>query len=152
MNECTKSDGTIEARTAARWWADQLGPDSKAHIGDATNEMFLLAVKAIQKPPTSQQVEKFRLHLEQTIVPFLYAYGWERAVAEDPQWASGLRTIDVDYGPCVLLSDALESSGISAQRGKLLLPLKTVMWVNPGHVAVSFGYNAIPIELELLEN
>lgn len=152
MEQSTETDGTIEARTAARWWANQLGPDSPARNGDATNEMFALAAKTTQTPPTPEQVETFRAHLEQGIIAMLRDpfKAWDKAVAEGPQWGSGLRTIGVDYGPDPILGDALEAAGIPARKGTLLLPLKTVMWVNPGQVKVGLGYNAAPIELELI--
>jgi hypothetical protein len=151
MEQSTKSDGTCEARTAARWWAEQLGPDSKAQIGAADSEAFAWAAKSQQEKPTAEQIETFRAHLEQAIVPYLHQNAWEKAVTEDPQWGSALRAIDVDYGPHELLADALEAAGIPARKGTLLLPLKTVMWVNPGEVKVAAGHGAGIESLPLIE-
>jgi hypothetical protein len=152
MEQSTENDGTIEARTAARWWADHLGPDSTARNGDAMNEMFALAAKSTQAQPDPDQVEAFRAHLEQGIIAMLRKpfNAWEKAVADGPRWGASLRTIGVDYGPDAILGDALEAAGIPARRGTLLLPLKTTMWVNPGQVKVGLGYNAPPVELELV--
>jgi hypothetical protein len=150
VEQSTENDGTIEARTAARWWADQLSPQSEARNGDATSEMFALAAKAAQAQPTLEQVEIFRAHLEAAIVPYLHSHAWAEAVADNPQRGSALRTIGVDYGPDAILGDALEAAGIPARKGTLLLPIKTVMWVNPGQVKVGLGYNAPPVELDLV--
>src|SRR5690349_4327985 len=117
MEHSTDISGAREARTAARWWAEQLGPDSPARNGDA------LTAKSTQDTPTAEQVEQFQTHLERALIPFLHEHAWEKAVSDGPDWGSSLRTIGVDYGPDPILGDALEAAGIPARRGTLLLPL-----------------------------
>lgn len=150
MVESTKTDGTIEARTAARWWADQLTADGDVRTGDAMNEAFAMYARSKQTPPTPEQVEAFRGHLELNVIAMLREpfRAWDKAVAEGPQWGSALRTIAVDYGPDPVLADALAAAGLPRRAG-LLLPMKTVMWVNPGQVKVAAGHGQAEEELDL---
>jgi hypothetical protein len=146
------SDGIREARTAACWWVDQLTGDESIRTGDAMNEAFAMYARSKQTPPKADQVEAFRAHLEQGIIAMLRdpINSWEKAVAEGPQWGSYFRTIAVDYGPDKVLGDALKAAGLPSG-AELLLPLKTVMWVNPGVVKVSAGYGSGEEELDLVD-
>lgn len=145
------SDGTREARTAAHWWADHLTADQTIRTGDAMNEAFAMYARSKQAPPTPEQVEAFRESLEQGILAMLRDpfNAWAKAVEQGPQWGSALRTIGVDYHPDRILSDALDAAELP-DGARLLLPMKTVMWVNPGIVKVAAGHGQPERELELI--
>lgn len=141
------SDGTREAQAAAKWWAERIAGDDDIRTGDAMNDSFATAARDMVKTPDAEQVETFRIHLERGILAEVVTSGsWQNAVEKgDPQWGSVMRTIAVDYGPDPILAEAIEAAGIS----RLRLPMKTVMWVNPGSVAVSHGHGVAEVELGL---
>lgn len=146
------SDGTKEARTAARWWADHLTADQTIRTGDAMNEAFAMFARSKQTPPTPEQAEAFRESLQHGILAMLRdpMNAWTKAVDQGPQWGSAFRTIAVDYKPDQLLRDALAAAGLPSG-AQLLLPMKTVMWVNPGIVKVAAGHGQPEEELELID-
>jgi len=126
-----------EIVAAADWWASRLrGDRSWIDAGDPELTAEIKASVAVERKRTSTEVLAFR----NALVPALEAHvvpHWDRA--KDPQWASALRTVVVDYGPDPVLADAAESAGISRLKtGEL--PIKTVMWINPGLVTVREGY------------
>lgn len=136
-----------EAIAAAAWWASRLGnavhdlghrdPDAARKTAGAN----LLGATLLHRTFTADQVEAFRREV---------AAGVEAVIAKDeqeghwrpdnPQWGSAVRSIAVDYGADPVLRDAAERAGITLKT--LDLPLKTCMWVNPGHVRVREGYSA----------
>jgi hypothetical protein len=144
------SDGTREARTAAQWWADQLTADGGQQTGDAGQDLSATRARGMVRQPTEEQVEIFRAHVEGAILAMLRedASGWDDAVARgEPRRGAALRAVATDYGPGPLLDDAMKAAGLS----RLLLPMKTCMWVNPEQVTVGLGYNAAPVELVLID-
>ena len=145
------SDGTTEARVAARWWADCLTADDSPRTGDAMNEAFVMFARSKRRQTiTLEQVETFRSLLEQAILTYVREEwrGWDNAVENGPEFGSALRAIGVDYGPDPILRDTLDAAGIrSGPSGPL--PLKTTMLIDPGSVRVGLGYNAPMVELPL---
>lgn len=137
------TQATSEARAAARWWTEQLDTLS-SDTGDALNDSLLTSARtAAARPVTDEQRAAFEAALLAAIERDIVASGtWARAVnRQDPSWGSALRTIEVDYAPGPLLSEALAAAGI---RGGMLTPLpnKTIMTVSPGEVLVTRGYGA----------
>lgn len=130
-----------EAEVAADWWADQLARAFRADIGDGVKDAMLEWAQEKLPKPDSEQVSAFRDALRDIVQrEFVGSDSWMRAVAKtDPTWGSALRTLDVDYGPCPELQEALKAADLHT--GILSgLPPKTVMWVNPGQVLVAHGY------------
>lgn len=85
------SDGTTEARVAARWWADRLTADDSPRTGDAMNEAFVMFARSKRRQTiTSEQVETFRSHLEQAILTYVREEwrGWDNAVEKGSAWAT----------------------------------------------------------------
>lgn len=138
-----------EAVAAAAWWASRLGQASH-DIGDRTagerdSSAFASAVAAVTgRRFTDEQVAAFRRELAGTIEEHLRK--WETGVndgawrPEDPQWGSALRSFGCDYHPEAVLSEAAKRAGFKI--GSLDLPMKTMMWVNPGVVRAGEGYGA----------
>lgn len=145
------SDGMIEARVAARWWADRLAEGEMGSVGgDGTSDALASFVRLKTLQPTPEQIDAFRAHLERALFKVATKDHWTEAVVRCmPRWGSALRSFGVDYGPDPILADALEAAGLNPK--KLLLPLKTVMWFNPGAVTVSLGYNAPEKPLSLAD-
>lgn len=138
--EDRQTDGAMEARAAARWWADRLTADEAQRTGDGLNEAFADFARSKMPAPSPEQIETFRTHLEARILQMIRSPEscWQDALdTGEPHRGSAFRTIMVDYGPDPILKDAADVAGVKA----LLLPMKTCMWVNPGSVRVSHGYN-----------
>lgn len=133
-----------EAAAAAEWWAGRLG-HARQDIGtrDPDQAAFVAFASAAGRTFTDEQREAFRRELEGTVEEHLRKWGcWE---PEQPRLGSALRCFGVDYGADPVLTDAAERAGIHLRT--LDLPLKTVMWVNPGEVSVSEGYGAEPVTI-----
>jgi hypothetical protein len=94
---------------------------------------------------TAEEIEAFRAALERRIEEFLASNPWYPG---DPGRGSYFRVVECGYGPDQVLTQAAEDAGITVSI--LELPMKTVMWVNPGEVTVSAGYQApivgVPLE------
>jgi BTG family len=138
-----------EAIAAADWWAAKLGhathilgrPDDPS-VGTAMI-MANAATGLASRTYTDEQRDRFRVAAAERIEAHLQRYteqwpfegSWDPA---EPFRGAALRTIHVDYGPDPILLDAADQTGIII--GMLDLPMKTVMWVNPGLVEVAEGY------------
>jgi hypothetical protein len=135
-----------EAEAAAAWWASRLGnathdlgqrdPDARRKSADAALVSALLG-----RTFTDDQREAFRRELAAVIEENLQSDRerdhWRPG---EPQWGSGGRAIYADYGPAPECRRAAGLAGLSLKT--LDLPLKTCMWVNPGHVKVREGHGA----------
>lgn len=128
-----------EAVAAAAWWAARLAIGASAHdVGSAESNLFANTVSALVARQRDQaQTERFRDALAELIEQDVDGDGWR---PDDPLWGSAMRTVEVGYGPDEILSDAAEQAGFELKLSDL--PMKTVMWVNPGEVKVAEGYNA----------
>jgi hypothetical protein len=141
-----------EAQHAASWWTSRLGRASH-DIGQRDDDereksaLAEMAARLIGDRFTDQQRQDFRAALADRIEEHLqklstgiWKGGWDPA---EPQRGSANRAIGCDYGPDQVLNDAAMRAGLSIQM--LDLPMKTVMWINPGVVKVAEGYNADPV-------
>ncbi|GAA0969847.1 hypothetical protein GCM10009555_017700 [Acrocarpospora macrocephala] len=135
------SDGTAEARTAARWWADRLIEEADPDTGEDATDAAIWTARKLAQRPTLEQAEAFRQALEEAILDGPVSHpSWQTAIErDDPKWGSGLRDIGTDWGPDETLGNALEAAGLDG-RSLGLLPAKTVMWISPGEVGVALGY------------
>ena len=138
-----------EARAAADWWAGKLAAGTDEHdLGDrdaAERDLTATARAAsavLRQRFMTEQVDAFAEHLAEGIEQHLVKWesyphegAWDPA---DPRRGSALRAVDVDYGPHPVLAEAAERAGIKLKMFDL--PMKTVMWINPGEVTVSEGY------------
>jgi hypothetical protein len=142
-----------EATAAADWWAGKLGhathvigrPDDPS-VGVST--VLANAATAIAgRTYTDGQRAAFRAALAERIEAHLRRYTeqwpwegcWDPA---EPRRGSAMRPIHCDYGPDPIILDAADQAGVKVTM--LDLPMKTVMWVNPGRVEVAEGYGAEP--------
>lgn len=137
-----------ESLIAAKWWADQLRNGVKHETDDPVLDSLhsRAALHAFQ--PTREQIEEFEKALSQIIQDvFVETDGWRRAVAQNnPNIASALRILQVDYGACDELRAASQMSGFPI-KGVEVFPIKTCMWISPGSVKVSRGYGSKIVEL-----
>ncbi|GHA01269.1 hypothetical protein ACFOOM_12285 [Streptomyces echinoruber] len=130
-----------EAVAAADWWAAKLAEQPRHDVGAAQPNALANAVSAlVRRQRTQAQIEAFREALAEEINRHVERYGWR---PDEPDFGSYMRTIAVDYGPDPVLADAAEKAGFELQM--LDLPVKTVMWINPGVVKVAEGYGARPV-------
>jgi len=132
-----------EASAAAGWWAQQLAAPATRHETGDPDINFVLTMSQAMYPRvfTTEQRDRFRTALEHRIEEFLardVARGcWNPA---QPQFGSAMRTVGVEYGPDQVLAEAAKAAGIELRTWDL--PVKTVMWVNPGRVTVACGHQA----------
>ncbi len=130
-----------ELKVAATWWADQLRQIANHDNGDAMcNAMASWATDKTRRVITDEQIERFKTEL---------MCRWAKRNESNwnpdrPLLGSALRNMATDYAPGGELAEALEVAEITP--GNLVLPMKTVMWIDPGKVSVSCGYGA-PIEI-----
>ena len=117
-------------KVAVDWWADKLRGCKHSGLSaeersDRRNDGYQMAemLMTITKPKvTDEQIAKFSEHLLATLK------------AGNVQW------LDVDYGPCGQLYDALVAAKIEPGMGTL--PIKTSMWIDADKVSVRYGYGA----------
>lgn len=132
-----------EAIAAADWWAQKLANPGQHDVGRGAEGSSALAntvAAIVQRQRSQAQIEAFREALAEEIEQHVEKYGWR---PDEPDFGSYMRAIEVDYGPDPVLADAAEKAGFEL---KILdLPMKTVMWINPGVVKVAEGYCAQPV-------
>lgn len=133
-----------EAQAAADWWAEALASGTDDHdLGDrdASERDLTATARAgsawLRQRFTAEQVEAFRREVAEGIEQHLAKSSWDPAA---PLVASALRALQCDYGPDAVLAEAAERVGVKLKMFDL--PMKTVMWINPGEVKVSAGYGA----------
>ncbi|MET4670863.1 hypothetical protein [Streptomyces sp. PvR018] len=130
-----------EAVAAADWWAQQLDQPPVHGLGAREQTDFANAATAVARTPkTAEQIEAFRIALAEVIERKLSdrPESWR---PDDPSWGSYSRTIAGDYRPAEELETAAEAAGF--QLKMFDVPMKTVMWVNPGIVKVAVGHGGI---------
>lgn len=129
-----------EAVAAADWWADRLARHARHETGDAGSTAFATAGTAmVERHWTPEQIEAFRFALAEQIEQHVSKYDWR---PDEPDFGSYMRAIRVYYGPDPVLGDAAEQAGFPLRI--LDLPMKTVMWINPGIVKVAEGHSVQP--------
>ncbi len=126
-----------EIEVATTWWADQLRQVPKHDNGDLMhNALAAWASERTRRVITEDQIERFRTELVERWVK-RNTGNWRPGA---PGWGSSLRVLATDYAPAGELAEALEAAEIT--QGNLVLPIKTMMWIDPGEVKVSCGYGA----------
>jgi len=129
-----------EAVAAADWWAKKLSEPVSHDLGRGAEPSSGLAnaVSALVRRQRSHaEIEAFRQALADEIEQHLTEHSW---LPDDPHFGSYMRSVGVGYGPDDVLSDAAEKAGFDLKM--LDLPVKTVMWINPGVVKVAQGHGA----------
>ncbi|MGW0993508.1 hypothetical protein [Streptomyces sp. NPDC002520] len=130
-----------EAIAAADWWAAKLASPARHDVGATESNALANTVSAlVQRQRSQAQIEAFREALAEEIEQHVEKYSWR---PDEPDFGSYMRSIMVDYGPDPVLADAAEHAGFELK--VLDLPMKTVMWINPGIVKVAEGYSAQPV-------
>lgn len=119
-------DAAIEA--AAQWWATVIKNPKFDALGGERNESMefaqMLMLLGNRRAPAID-TERFRLALI------------ERIRAASPL---DRRILSVDYGPCEILDNAARAAGIVD--ASFTFPVKTMMWLDPDRVRVSYWYGA----------
>ena len=126
-----------EISFAAKWWAEVLNSSPFYQSGDSWQDILLSFIPWSKAP--RRELDLFRTKLESTMKE-KFCSSWD---SKRPRFGGALRVVGVDYEPDLLLSEAGLAAGIDIS---LRLPVKTVMWVNPGEVRVAIGYRA-PIKV-----
>lgn len=144
-----------EAMHAANWWAGRLGraaqkvTERRDRAERKTQDFTETAALLSGRTFTDEQRAAFRRELAPLIEAHLREHEtgiWQDSWRPDePKWGSATRDISIDYGAHPVLKAAAEAAGITLRT--LDLPLKTVMWINPGEVIVGEGYNAPPVDV-----
>jgi hypothetical protein len=132
-----------EAIAAAAWWADKLANPAQHDIGRSAEESTTLinaASALVQRQRSQAEIEAFREALAEAIEQHVADYSWQ---PDNPDFGSYMRAVQVDYGPDPVLADAAQRAGFKLR--VLDLPMKTVMWINPGIVKVAEGHGAQPV-------
>lgn len=130
-----------EIEVAATWWADQLRQVPNHDNGDVMcNAMASWAADRTRHVITEEQIARFKNELMCRWVK----RNQDNWSPDKPLLGSALRNLATDYSPAGELAEALEVAEITP--ANLVLPIKTVMWIDPGKVSVSCGYGA-PIEI-----
>lgn len=129
---------SVEAQTAARWWAEQIRNGTKLDNGEPMHGVLGALLQSAQPTIDPELIDAYEAALAVSI---------ERNHRNrDGEWfRSGF---GVDYHPDQILSAPLESVGI--RESMTTLPWKTVMWISDGSVRVSHGYRADIVELPLI--
>ncbi|MEU9208520.1 hypothetical protein AB0D27_11340 [Streptomyces sp. NPDC048415] len=131
-----------EAIAAAAWWAEKLAHPASHDVGRGAEESSALAntVSAlVQRQRSHAEIEAFREALADDIEQHIAQYSWR---PDEPDFGSYMRAIQIDYGPDPVLADAAKRAGFELKM--LDLPMKTVMWINPGIVTVAEGNGTQP--------
>ncbi|MFF7966726.1 hypothetical protein ACFZC3_15340 [Streptomyces sp. NPDC007903] len=127
-----------ESVAAADWWAQRLSKPIQHDVGAAESNTLANGVAAlVRRQRTQAQIESFRQALVDGIESHVSQYEWRPT---EPERGSYMRSIGVDHGPDKVLADAAEVAGFELRM--LDLPMKTVMWINPGIVSVAEGHAA----------
>jgi len=126
-----------EIKAAVGWWADQLRSVPEHDNGVGLDSAFArMAAKCTRPEITEDHIERFAEELADR----WRARTGDNWYPDDPLRGGYLRTVATDYGPSVILAESMAAAGI--ENNRLVLPIKTVMWIDPGKVSVSCGYGA----------
>lgn len=129
-----------EIEIAAKWWANVIRKGARQDNGDGFQSIALSVLQSRANPPTEEQLQAFEQALINALEADIDPQSW---FPDDPRRGSALRSIGVDYGPAGVLRDAMDAVGLAY----ILLPCKTLMWINPGSVEVSYGYGADVVQI-----
>ncbi len=137
-----------ELDAAVDWWTDVLAnPPGRQRAGDALIDATQTVMRrAVYTPLTEAQISAFRVALRAELVRRI-GTNW---YPDNPRFGGALdgRVVATDYGVDPThnpLGVALAAAGIVNTRGFIQderLPIKTIMWIEPGRVTVAGGYGA----------
>ncbi len=132
-----------EIAAAAKWWADHLRTNHAPKVDNGARteeqrigELLIGLVQSLVKPLSPETADRFERELAAKMISD-FSEGWDPS---RPLWGAAFRTIGTDYHPDGFLQAAGRAAGI--ERLDPYLPIKTIMWVNPGKVVVRCGYAA----------
>jgi hypothetical protein len=127
-----------EAAAAAAWWAEQLATPSHHDVGAPLRTASANVTTAHgRRQRTREQIDAFRTALADRIEKHLAKYCW---LPDEPDFGSYMRAVVVDPVPDDVLADAAERAGFRLT--SFDLPMRTVMWIDPGIVKVAAGHGA----------
>ncbi|MEV6296488.1 hypothetical protein AB0M41_40120 [Streptomyces sp. NPDC051896] len=127
-----------EAVAAATWWAEQLATPPQHDAGAPPSTAFAnAATDHSRQQRTPEQIDAFRTALADRIEQHLAHYCW---LPNEPDFGSYVRALVVDPVPDDVLTDAAERAGFRLT--SFDLPMRTVMWIDPGIVKVAAGHGA----------
>jgi hypothetical protein len=136
VNQNSEKPGPSPAAVAAAgWWADAIGAptfrltDDTSTATDRAN-MDLVAMMAVQHADAHPVGENAGGKFAETLADAI-----DKALEGFERWGVSL---DVDYGPCMMLTNAATAAGVDGSR----FPWKTNMRVTAQYVTVSAGYRA----------
>jgi len=133
-----------EIDCAVQWWSQQLRQKTQHKTGDLFNDaiMHLVLDMIASKAIPDEQVSLFEESLRIGIIKLIEDAGID---VNDPPAGSYHRVVSTDYRPDEVLSTALSTANIND--GGYRLPMKTIMWINPGAVSVAQGYGVQSITI-----
>jgi hypothetical protein len=139
-----------EVAAAAAWWAQQLAEPATQDVGmrDAAEMLSTGLAQAAAALGRREWTAGELAAFEAALAVRLEAHVgngdcWDPGC---PERGSALRTIGCDYGPDPVLADAADDAGLGRLRS-FDLPMKTVMWINPGRVSVAVGYHGQVVDV-----
>lgn len=129
-----------EAQVAAEWWADILRENDVQHDnGDAMQSALAQTVREKTNPDEfdPEKVDEF----EDLVAEKIQGLIEERLTWDYTEPEMGSTYIRCDYHAHQVLADSAEEAGIEIS-SMTTFPIKTSVWVDPGCVKVSKGYQA----------
>ncbi|MEU6318132.1 hypothetical protein [Streptomyces sp. NPDC047009] len=127
-----------EAVAAAAWWAEQLAAPPQHDVGAPLSTAFAdVATDHGRRQRVLERIDAFRTALADRIEQHLAQYCW---LPDEPDFGAYVRAIMVGYRRGDVLADAAERAGFTLT--SFDLPVRTVMWINPGIVKVAAGHGA----------
>jgi hypothetical protein len=123
---------TNEIQAAAKWWGDQLRQTSTPKVGnERSNRQVAEALSGVPKfVPTEDQIAFFQQQLEQLIAMDIDQFPYQ---------------VQTDYGPSMLLAQALRAAGIPIN--DKTLPFKSGVKIEVGKVTGGAGYREFGDEI-----
>jgi len=125
-----------ELEVAAHWWASHLRERPEFNNGDDGHAA--MASLLPHESVAEKTINAFESILYRTMEEEFFNNCWP---VDKPGFPAGI--LNVDYSPCPALYNACEAAGIRINTNTF--PVKTVMWIHPGHVKIAVGYRS-PIE------
>jgi len=127
----------IEARVAAKWWANQVRQGQKGSSGDGHLDGFMVGMAALVGDSArfpARVIDTFEAELAAGIEAEIV----ERRYPDEWGWYVSL---GCDYHPDTYLVEAADRAGMD-NISAFVFPIKTTTWVDRGKVRVSAGYGS----------
>ena len=117
-------------QVAVDWWSEIISDETRGgNMGNDIDSKILMTFSDIlysKNSISSEQITKFKEILARKIMAAIYEYEGDTV------------QINCDYGPDILLYEAMKESGINTTR----TPFKTNMYIKAHSVEVKYGYGA----------